>query len=89
MDGHRSKFYDIIGGKTVDITDDDYSLGLHLLDHGLGAHNDFNNCFQTFILENCSPSILETKELKYIHLLKALRPHGLNNTVHYFGLTLF
>ena len=88
MNGHRSKFYDIINGKTIDITSDDYSLGLHLIDHGLVAHIDFNSSFQTFILENCSPRQLETKENKYIHLLKALRPHGLN-TVNPFGLTVF
>ena len=27
---------------------------------------------------NCSPGRLELKKNKYIHLLKSLRPHGLN-----------
>ena len=34
MDGHRSKFYEITDGRSVDITSDEYSLGLHLVDHG-------------------------------------------------------
>jgi len=88
MDGHRSKFYEIIDGRAVDITSDEYSLGVHLVDHGLGNHSDFNENFKTFILENCSPSQLEVKENKYIHLLRSLRPHGLN-TINPFGLTLF
>jgi len=74
MDGHRSKFYEIIDGRSVDITSDEYSLGLHLIDHGLGMHNDFNDTLKTFILENCSPSMLEVKENNYIHLLNPLRP---------------
>ena len=88
MDGHRSKFYEIIDGRAVDITSDEYSLGVHLVDHGLGTHTDFNDTYKTFILENCSPSQLEVKENKYIHLLKSLRPLGLN-TINPFGLTVF
>ena len=85
MDGHRSKFYEIIDGRSIDITSDEYSLGLHLVDHGLGMHNDFNDTYKTFILENCSPFTLEVKENSYIHLLKSLRPFGLN-TINPFGL---
>jgi hypothetical protein len=81
VDGHRSKFYEIIDGRAVDITSDEYSLGVHLIDHGLGKHTNFN---ENFILENCSPSQLEVKENKYIHLLLSLRPHGLN-TINPFG----
>ena len=88
MNGHRSKYYDLIAGKHVDITSDDYSLGLHLVDHGLFEHSDFNDTFRTFILENCSPYQLEEKENKYIHLLRTLRPLGLN-TINPYGLTLF
>ncbi len=88
MDGHRSKFYEIIDGRAVDITHDDYSLGVHLLDHGLNIHTDFNDNLQTFILENCSPSQLEAKENKYIHLLRTLRPLGLN-AINPYGLTIF
>ena len=88
LDGHRSKFYEIIDGRAVDITSDEYSLGVHLIDHGLGKHTDFNENLKTFILENCSPSQLEVKENKYIHLLRSLRPHGLN-TINPFGLTVF
>ena len=88
MDGHRSKFYEIIDGRAIDITKDEYSLGIHLLDHGLENHADFETNFKTFILENCSPKVLEEKENKYIHLLKTLRPLGLN-TINPFGLEIF
>ena len=88
MDGHRSKFYEIVDGRAFDITSDEYSLGVHLIDHGLGVHTDFNETFRTFILENCSPSTLEVKENNYIHLLNSLRPFGLN-TVNPFGLPIF
>ena len=88
MDGHRAKFYEIIDGRAVDITSDEYSLGVHLLDHGLRDHGDFNKYFDVCIIENSSPKLLEVKENKYIHLLKTLRPHGLN-TVNPFGLSMF
>ena len=88
MDGHRAKFYEIIDGRAVDITSDDYSLGVHLLDHGLREHGDFNKYFDVCIIENSSPRLLEVKENKYIHILKTLRPHGLN-TVNPFGLSMF
>ena len=72
----------------MDITKDEYSLGLHLVDHGFDDHNDFNKIFKICIVENCSPRQLEVKENKYIHLLKTLRLHGLN-TVNPFGLSIF
>ena len=88
MDGHRAKFYEIIDGRAIDVTDDEYSLGIHLLDHGLERHADFDNNFKTFILENCSPRVIEERENKFIHLLKTLRPLGLN-TVNPLGLKIF
>ena len=87
LDGHRSKFYEIANGNTVDVTKDEYCLGLHLADHGLTDHGDFNETFKVFIVENCSPKLLEYKENKYIHLLKTLRPLGLN-TKNPFGITM-
>ena len=77
MGGHRSKFYEIIHGRAVDITSDEYSLGVNLTDHGLRKHKDFNENVNTFILKNCSPSQLEAKpkEKTYIHLLRSLRPN--------------
>ena len=62
MDGHRSKFYEIVDGRSIDITSDEYYLGLHLVDHGLGMHSDFNDTYKTFILKNRSPFTLEVKE---------------------------
>ena len=88
LDGHRSKFYEVVEGKPVNITSDDYSLGIHLLDHGLHEHTDFDKHYRVGIVENCSPKLLEVKENKYIHLLKVLRPLGLN-TVNPFGLQVF
>ena len=70
MDGHRSKFYEIIDGRAVDITKDEYSLGIHLIDHGLENHADFETNFKTFILETFSPEVFDEKENKYIHILK-------------------
>jgi hypothetical protein len=88
MDGHRSEFYEIIDGRAVDITSDEYSLEVHLVDQGLGTHTDFNDPYKTFMQENCSPSQLEVKDNEYIHLLRPLRPLGLN-TINPFGFTLF
>jgi hypothetical protein len=88
LDGHRSKFYEIVDGRAVDVTSDEYSLGVHLLDHGLKEHSDFNKHYKVCIIENCAPKLLEVKENKYIHALKTLRPLGLN-TVNPFGLKLF
>ena len=86
---HRTHFYEIVDGKNVDISkDDDYSLGVHLVhDHNLNNREDFNNNFKVFIIDNASPKVVEVKEHKYIHLLKTLRPLGIN-TVNPFGLSL-
>ena len=88
MDCHRSRFYELIDGRAADVTNDEYNLGIHLLDHGFNKHDDFDKIFNVFILENCSPRELEIKEFKYIHTLKSLRPHGMN-TLNPFGLKLF
>ena len=89
LNGHRSKYYEVIEGRVncIDITDDEHSLGIHLVDHGFCNRSDFNRVFKVCIIENCSPSQLELKENRYIHLLKTLRPHGLN-TINPFGLRL-
>ena len=88
LNGHRSKFYELVDGRASDITNDEYSLGVHLVDHGFRDHADFNRVYKISIIENCSPRVIEVKENNYIHLLKTLRPMGLN-TVNPFGLAMF
>ena len=85
---HRSKYYEIIECRTTSIMDDDHSLGVHLVDHGCSEREDFNKIYKVCILDNCSPKLLPYKENEYIHLLKTLRPLGLN-TINPYGLKLF
>ena len=42
-------------GDKVDETSDEYSLGLHLLDHGFRQRDDFNKNFHVSIIDNSSP----------------------------------
>lgn len=78
---HRRAFYKIIKGTRVDVDDDANSIGLHLYtEHGLHDKTDFNNNVSACILENASPSSIDVKEHRYIHLLKSLRPSGMNST---------
>ena len=68
--------------------DDEYSLGLHLIEnHNLTSKNDFENNYKLFLLETCSPKNLEVNEHKFIHKLNTLKPHGLN-AVDPFGIPL-
>ena len=88
MGGHRECFYKVLEGGDVDLSSDDYSLGLHLLnDHGATDRTDFNNSFQVQIVEICSPASLEKKEHLYIHKYKTLYPIGLNK-INPFGLSV-
>ena len=85
---HRRAFYRITEGKKVDIDDDAYSIGLHLYtEHGLRDKADFNRNVNVCILDNASPSSIDVKEHRYIHLLKTLRPLGMN-TVNPFKIPL-
>ena len=69
-------------------TDDDYSLGLHLIEsHGCVERTDFKNSYRMFILDTCSPSTLEVNEHKFIQSLKSLRPNGIN-AVDPFGIPI-
>lgn len=91
---HRRNYYamlkDITNALTNDIyrQDDEYSLGLHLIEnHGLCDKDDFENSYILFILDTCSPRMLELHEHRFIHSLKTLKPHGLN-AVDPFGIPL-
>ena len=84
---HRRKFYEILGGKLIDPSDDEYSLGTHLFDHGFRDKNDFNANYSVFIIDICSPKNLEVKEHKFIHILNTLKPNGIN-TMNPFGIRI-
>ena len=77
---HRRAFQDIIQGKEYNPLDNDFSLGIHLIGHGLSNEMDFINSYEVCLLENCSPNKLEVKEHMYIHMLKTVRPRGINVT---------
>ena len=86
---HRRAYYQVIEGRKIDITNDDFSIGCHLFtDHGLKNRCDFNNNCNVCIIDNPSPNNIELKEHQYIHLLKTLRPLGLN-TINPFKIPLF
>ena len=51
---HRVKYYKLLSGDKVDETSDEYSLGLHLLDHGFKQRDDFNKIFYVSIIDNSS-----------------------------------
>ena len=84
---HRTKYYELLRGKSADNATDDHSLGVHLLEHNADHKDDFNKIFNVSIIDNASPRTLEVRENNFIHLLKTLRPLGIN-TVNPFGLPL-
>ena len=87
MSGHRDCFYKVLrNDDDVDVTSDDYSLGLHLVnEHQCTNKEDFDELYAVQILENCSPSSLEKKEHMNIHRFNTLFPLGLNK-INPFGL---
>ena len=91
VSAHRHNFYSLLANPSLNVNNDDddtYSLGAHLVDeHNKLDRNDFNDCYNVFILLNCSPSSLEINEHKFIQKLKALKPFGINS-VDPFGIPL-
>jgi len=90
---HRRKYYDMLKNVHTALIDDkfrkddDFSLGLHLLeDHSLCNKSDFKN-YELFILDICSPKSLELSEHRFIHALKTIKPKGIN-AVDPFGIPL-
>ena len=58
---------------------DNYAMGIHLFnEHDIKLEKSFDEAYELYILEICSPKILDVKEHMWIHKLKALAPHGLN-----------
>ena len=82
---HRRSYYEITDGKKIDPLNDDYSMGIHLTNHGFSKREDFDQNFNLCILEICSPKNLEVKEHMYIHELNTVRPNGIN-TCNPFGI---
>ena len=65
---------------------DNFTLGMHLYNaHKLTTKEQFDEAYELYVLEVCSPRILDVKEHMWIHKLKALSPKGLNLT-NTFGL---
>ena len=87
MSGHRECFYKVLrNDEDVDTSNDDFSLGLHLVnEHNCVDREDFNENYNVQILEKCRPSDLEKKEHLYIHKYNTLYPLGLNK-INPFGL---
>ena len=58
---------------------DRFAMGMHLYnEHGLRTKREFDEAYEIYILEVCSPRILDVREHMWIHKLKALEPHGIN-----------
>ena len=67
---------------------DNFALGMHLFnEHGLKTKQQFDEAFELYILEVCSPKELDVKEHMWIQRLRALAPNGLNLCSSY-GLPL-
>ena len=89
VNGHRSKFYEILESSKQDTQfsldkpgdiEDENVLGAHLFTvHQKKERTDFNECFKFDILCSTSPENLRKSEQFYIDRLNSLYPFGLNN----------
>ena len=92
VNGHRSKFYEILrpfeNDRSLSFQSSDHSfddeniLGAHLFSvHNLKEKKEFNRCFCFDILCCTSPENLKIKKSEqfYNDKLKSLYPFGLNN----------
>lgn len=89
VNGHRSKFYDILGLYSSNSNfspygpgdcDDENVLGAHLFTvHNKREKSDFNDNIMFDILCSTSPDNIRKSEQFYIDKLKSLYPFGLNN----------
>ena len=84
---HRASYYNILKGNKIDPLNDNFSLGLHLTEHGLLERDGFNKHFRVCIIDNSSTRNIDIKEHKFIHILNTLRPNGIN-TLNPFGIPL-
>ena len=66
---HRRSFHKLSDNKDCDLNSDEFALGHHLFsEHQLKNRNDFDLSYNVSLLDFCSPSILDVKERKFIHL---------------------
>lgn len=89
VNGHRSKYYDILGSFRLNShfsphgpgdIDDENVLGAHLFTvHNKKKDSDFNDSFMFDILCSTAPNNIRKSEQFYIDKLKSLYPFGLNN----------
>ena len=89
---HRACFLKYVksNGRCVIPTDklDAFALGIHLFtEHNLTTKRKFDEACELYVLEVCSPRILDVKEHMWIHRLKSLAPNGLN-LLNTYGLPL-
>ena len=87
VNGHRSKFYDLIDSYNKDNNfalksdeiDDENILGAHLfVEHNVRDKSLFNEHYKFDILCKCEPDNLRKNEQFYIDKLNTRKPFGLN-----------
>ena len=65
---HRDNFGKLLKpGYKVDPMDDEFSLGIHLMEHRCKTKTDFDENFTVSIISRCSPRDLTYIENKFIH----------------------
>ena len=64
------KLYKKTGKDDIQKDEDNYALGMHLYnDHHLQNEQQFDDAYSVYILEVCSPRILDMREHMWIHRL--------------------
>ena len=59
----KIKYYELLVGEEPDPNDDDYAMGIHLMqDHDLCDKIDFENSSNVALIDLCIPKNIEKKE---------------------------